>query len=180
MPISPVSPGRQAPVRLRIEDDHGIGGQRHPDRHRPVRVQQRPRRGHGCLGGAIHVEETPARPVPAGDQVLRTGLPGHQQDVIGPSITVMIVYRPGTERSGSTGHMGASIVVMSGPPRWSPQPGRRRRLQACLSRCVSISMRTATSASRRVPRSDTWHGAGLPRWPAGAGPISAQMRADGV
>ena len=72
--------GRQRAAGVRIEDDHGIGGQRHPDRHRPVRVQQRPRRGHGGLGGAVDVEEPPARPVPAADQVLGAGFPGDQQE----------------------------------------------------------------------------------------------------
>ena len=43
------------------------------------RVQARPRRGHGRLGGAVDVEEPPVA-VPARDQVVRAGLARHEQE----------------------------------------------------------------------------------------------------
>ena len=96
----PHFPGRPGPVRVWVEDDHGVGRQRHPDRDGPAGVQQRPRRGHGRLGGTVDVQKPPAGPVPAGDQILRARFPGHQQE---PQLRMLIGERGQQRRHTAEG-----------------------------------------------------------------------------
>ena len=73
--------GRQRTVRVvGVEDHRCVGRQRDADRHRPVRFGDGPGRADRRLGRAVDVEEPPAGPVPAHDQVVRAGLARHQQE----------------------------------------------------------------------------------------------------
>ena len=74
-------PAGQGAVRVvGVEDDDRVGGQGHADGHGAVGIDRGPGGGDRGLGGPVDVEEPPARPVPAHDQVVRAGLAGDEQE----------------------------------------------------------------------------------------------------
>ena len=73
-------PAPQGSVFVGVQDDDRVRRQGHANRHRPVRMHERPRRGDGGLRRTVDVEKAPPGAVPAVHEVLRAGLAGDQQE----------------------------------------------------------------------------------------------------